>query len=92
MLESTRLAITAELEKARSKFPGTRHCMNALTEEVGELAQALLEQEYKPEQDFNSEVRKEAIQVAAMAIRILEEGDTTFPNYLPVMGEQHADD
>lgn len=43
MLESTRKDIDAELERARAKFPGTRHVMNALTEEVGELASALLE-------------------------------------------------
>ena len=86
MFEATRKAVEAELEQARAKFPGTRHVMNALTEEVGELAQALLDQEYKQTPKdaacLNEKVRKEAVQVAAMAIRLLEEGDTTFPLYV----------
>lgn len=85
MLESTRKDIEAELERARAKFPGTWQVMNALTEEVGELANALLEQDYQKGYGsaavLNDAVRKEAIQVAAMAIRLLEEGDTTFPLY-----------
>lgn len=90
MLSETKKAIDEELGRARSKFPKTRHVMNALTEEVGELAQALLDQEYKSGENMfkdvglNSKVRKEAIQVAAMAIRLLEEGDTTFPTYVPI--------
>lgn len=76
--------IEAELENARSKFPGTEHVMNALTEEVGELAKDLLHLQYEPAKGKTaSTVYAEAIQVAAMAIRVATEGDTTFPAYKP---------
>lgn len=60
--------IPAEVRRARSKFPGSTLSMCALMEEVGELAEAMLD---KPA----SEVRAEALQVAAMAVRIATEGD-----------------
>ena len=65
-------AIAAEVTRARLKFPGNRHLLAALTEEVGELAQALLQG--KPRAD----VVLEAIQVACVAVRIIEEGDASF--------------
>jgi NTP pyrophosphatase (non-canonical NTP hydrolase) len=65
-------AIGAEVMRARIKFPGNRFLLAALTEEVGELAQAMLQRAPK------DEIEKEAIQVAAVAIRILEEGDASF--------------
>lgn len=64
--------LRAEVVRARRKFPGNRHLLAALVEEVGELAQAYLQR--KPA----SEVRKEAIQIACVALRILEEGDAEF--------------
>lgn len=70
--EATMGAITAEVMKARTKFPGNKHLLAALTEEVGELAQAMLQN--KP----RDEIRKEAVQVACVAIRIVEEGDAAF--------------
>lgn len=48
--------------------------MAALTEEVGELAKALLSEPWE-------RVVAEAVQVAAMAIRVAEEGDSTFAEY-----------
>lgn len=65
-------AISAEVVRARTKFPGRRFLLAALTEEVGELAQAMLQG--KP----RDEVQKEAIQVACVAIRLIEEGDSSF--------------
>ena len=65
-------AIRAEVFKARTKFPGNKHLLAALVEEVGELAQAML-------QDLpRDEIEKEAIQVACVAVRIIEEGDSAF--------------
>lgn len=64
--------VSDELLRGRRKFPGSRFLLAALTEEVGELAKAFL-QNLGP-----LEVQKEAAQVAAVAIRILEESDTTF--------------
>lgn len=68
----TAAAINAEVIKARIKFPGNRLLLAALTEEVGELARALLQRKPK------DEIEREAIQVAAVAVRIIEEGDATF--------------
>ncbi len=48
--------------------------MTALTEEVGELAKALLDEEW-------SRVQLEAIQVACMAARVAIEGDPTLIKY-----------
>lgn len=65
-------ALAAEIEAARAKFPGNRFLLTALVEEVGELAKALLQNQH-PE-----EIEREALQVACVAIRIIEEGDATF--------------
>lgn len=62
----------AELVAARTKFPGPANPnLAALTEEVGELAQAILQQ--KPAADIIAE----AVQVATMAQRVATEGDST---------------
>jgi len=79
--------IQVELVKARDKFPGTKWMLAALTEEVGELAQALLHLNQEPEKgDTHEDVYQEAIQVAVMAIRIATEGDNTLPVYHPENG------
>jgi len=64
--------VAAEIERARTKFPMPNPNLAALMEEVGELAEALLKR--KPWR----EVRAEAVQVAVMAQRVAEEGDTGF--------------
>ncbi len=71
-LGPTHAALTAEVTRARRKFPGSRFMLAALMEEVGELAQAILQK--KP----RGEIQKEAIQVACCATRIFEEGDPSF--------------
>ena len=60
--------VRAELIRARAKFPGDRIMTIALAEEFGELAKAILDE---PAAD----VRKEAVQTAAMAARIVFDGD-----------------
>ncbi len=62
-------AIGAEVVKARLKFPGREHLMLALAEEHGELAKAILQREGR------DKIEREALQVIAVAIRIIEEGD-----------------
>lgn len=62
--------VAAELQAARSKFPSSTKSMCALTEEVGELAKALLDESWE-------RVQAEAVQVAAMAQRVATEGDDT---------------
>jgi len=71
----TLISLSYEVESARSKFPGNRHLLAALQEEIGELAEAYLKK--KPV----SEVRSEAIQVACVALRIYEEGDSAFDDW-----------
>jgi hypothetical protein len=72
MSESTFDMVAAEVARARAKFPGNTHLTHALTEEVGELAKAQLQRRPR------AEVVAEAVQVACLAIRIIEEGDADF--------------
>lgn len=62
--------VAAEVGRARTKFPSPAGSMVALMEEVGELARAMLDEPA-------ARVRAEAVQVAAMAMRVAEEGDPT---------------
>lgn len=62
--------ILDELKRARAKFPGDNVTTLALVEEVGELAKATFE-------ESAARVRKEAIQVATMAMRVVLDGDST---------------
>lgn len=61
-----------EIGRARAKFPGNNHLLAALTEEVGELAKELLQH------GNTADARKEAIQVACIAMRIATEGAKEF--------------
>lgn len=63
--------IVIELSKARAKFPGKNVTFAALAEEQGELATALFS-------ESRERVRKEAVQVAVMAMRIVLDGDHSF--------------
>lgn len=60
--------VRAELIRARSKFPGDRLMTVALAEEFGELCKAVLD-------ESASNVRKEAVQTAVMAARVVLDGD-----------------
>ncbi len=83
--------VAIEVQKARAKFPNGRHLLPALMEEVGELANALLEQEYG--HGVSSEdVYREAVQVATAAMRIAEEGEPVFPKYQPAPTPDASDD
>ena len=64
------LEVAREVERARAKFPRPDGLLAALTEEVGEVARALLDKTW-------SEVYAECVQVAAMAQRLAEERDPT---------------
>lgn len=63
--------VAIEVARARAKFPGCEGLHAALAEEAGEVATALMD---KP----RSEIYKEAVQTAAMALRIALEGDPLF--------------
>jgi hypothetical protein len=74
--------IEKEVGYARSKFPGDNVTFAALVEEVGELATAIFSQD-------RASVRKEAVQVAAMACRIILDGDCTFGDWRAKHGLDH---
>lgn len=68
------LEISAELRRARTKFPGPDATLAALMEEVGEVAKATMD-------ESRERVRKEAVQVAVMAIRLILDGDATLDEF-----------
>lgn len=65
-----------EHRKAVAIFPAPNPSVAALTEETGELAKALLHIRENKSDDWGS-VYDEAVQVAAVAMRIALEGDET---------------
>lgn len=71
--------IVEEVSRARAKFPGKNVTFAALVEEVGELATALFEEP-------KERVRREAAQVAVMAIRVALDGDYTFEDFRKLKG------
>lgn len=74
--------IRGELDAARKKFPDNLHQLVALMEEVGELAQAMMEHDRDGSQTVQM-VLRECVQVAAMAIRVATEGDENFAYLFP---------
>lgn len=64
------ISARAEVERGTNMYPNPDGLLAALMEEVGELARALMSQ-------TKNRVREEAIQVAALALRIALEGDPT---------------
>ena len=65
-----------ELAEARRKFPGNKHKLAATTEELGELAQAMID--HSRGKKTAGQVYYEAVQLATMATRIATEGDAEF--------------
>lgn len=66
--------INEELARAIAKYPtwpsDPLHALAVLGEEFGELNKAMLQLTYEPHKTSMAEVRAEAIQTAAMAIRL----------------------
>lgn len=60
--------LAAELLRARRKFPSNQYMFAALAEEIGEMAEAWLQEGDTPH------ARQEALQVACVAMRIFTEG------------------
>jgi hypothetical protein len=70
--------IEEEIDRARAKYPSNEFMLDALHEEGGELAQAMIDysrSESGSKAKTVKDIYMEAIQTAAVAIRILEEGD-----------------
>lgn len=81
--------IAGEVERAVAKFPtwptDPLHALAVLGEEFGELTKAMLQLVYEPHKSSAEEVRKEALQTAAMALRLYRSLD----RYEYRRGEQH---
>ena len=73
--------VQEEIEKSRESFPSNEHKLAALQEEVGELAEALIEHD-AGSLSFEA-VTMEAVQAAAMAVRVGCEGDASFAYSFP---------
>lgn len=67
--------VKREISRAMEKFPtwptDPLHALAILNEEVGELQQAALQRVYEPHKSDEEHVRRECIQVAAMALRFM---------------------
>lgn len=81
--------VEEELARAQAKFPtwptDPLHALAVLGEEYGELTKAVLQLTYEPHKTSPTEVRKEAIQTAAMALRFAASLDA----YEFAEGHQH---
>jgi len=84
--------IAAEVERAMRKFPtwptDPLHALAVLGEEFGELTKDVLQLTYEPHKTTRENVRTEAIQTAAMALRFVASLDV----YEYRRGEQHPQD
>lgn len=78
--------VKAEATTARTKFPNT-DLAHAMTEEFGEVIKALMDQKQK-DKVSSSDIYKECVQAAAMAMRLATEGDPCFPKYKPNGGSK----
>lgn len=82
-------AVYSELKRAIEKFPtwptDPLHAIAVLGEEFGELTKDVLQMSYEPGKTNAENVRKEAIQTAAMALRFVASLDA----YIYKAGEQH---
>ena len=82
--------VVAELERATRKFPtwpnAPLHALAVLGEEFGELTKAMLQFTYEPHKKVTrQDIREEAIQTAAMALRLA----MSLPLYDYAPGTQH---
>lgn len=75
-IEGFYLDVAAEALRAAEKFPQPNPTIAAMTEEAGEVAKAILHIREGKSDDWQA-VRDECVQLAAMAMRLALEGDTT---------------
>lgn len=70
-----------EVERSRAKYPTSAHTFAAIVESTGTLAKALLCDEHP------NIVRAKAFKVAALAVRLIEEGDPLFRGHERIPNE-----
>ena len=82
--------IADEVARATAKFPtwptDPLHALAVLGEEYGELTKAMLQLTYEPHKTSAADVREEAIQTAAMALRLA----VSLGEYQYQPGPQHS--
>lgn len=82
--------VVAEVERATRKFPSwptdPLHALAVLGEEYGELTKEIVQLVYEPHKSSAEAVRREALQTAAMALRLLMSLD----RYDYSRGPQHS--
>lgn len=87
---SALLEVCAEVDRATAKFPtwptDALHAVGVVAEEMGELQKEVMQLTYEPHKSTKDSVRKEAVQLAAMALRFLMSLDCY--DYTP--GNQHS--
>lgn len=76
--------VEREVRRARGLFPDPTGSMTALTEEVGELAKALLD-------ESPARIYAEAMQVACVAARVATEGDPSLSSYRVARARRQCD-
>ncbi len=83
-------AVLHELDRAQAKFPtwptDPLHAFGVVAEEFGEVAKEVVQLTYEPHKSSPEALRKEAIQLAAMALRFCMSLD----RYQHKPGEQHS--
>jgi hypothetical protein len=86
--------VQAELARATAKFPtwptDPLHALAVLGEEFGELTKDMLQMTYEPHKTNRERIRREAIQTAAMALRLAESLDVY--DYKPAPQHSQARD
>jgi NTP pyrophosphatase (non-canonical NTP hydrolase) len=86
--------VLSEVARATARFPtwpsDPLHALGVLMEEVGELSKAIVQQVYEPHKNEDGEVRKEAVQTAAMALRLVMSLDRY--SFVPCEQHQQATD
>lgn len=90
--QSILLEVLAEVDRARGLFPlwptDPLHALAILGEEFGELTQAVMQATYESGKSGPDQVRAEAIQTAAMALRFL----VSLDRYQYRQADHHAQD
>lgn len=82
--------VLAELNRAMTRYPtwptDPLHALAVFGEEYGELNKAMLQLVYEPHKTSPAEVRSEAVQTAAMALRLVRSLD----RYAYTTSDQHV--